>query len=230
MKNSFLAIVRYGLKYFNMVSVDRLEFSGKILSLEDEHPHWRLALLVVEICICAPYSRATLERPFSQMNLIKTLLRNRLNNTSLNAILRIRISGTSLQQFHDNFVDICVNRWYNSANRRPNQCKRKKYSKRKSQTAKRPHFDMSAISSSSSDSSDFESDTSDNKVHGEMLMHMYSMSLILIFHVDNFKYIHFGVGIYFIDIFHPISSSSRPWHLSRTYLDCDQNKCRKINL
>ena len=113
-KNSFLANVHFGLKYFNMVNVDPLEFWWKILSLEDEHPHWRPALLVLEICVRVPYSSATLERLFSQMNLIKTLLRNRLNNASLNAILRVRINGISLQQFHDNFVNRCVNRWYNS--------------------------------------------------------------------------------------------------------------------
>ena len=97
----------------NMVNVNPLELWGEILSFQDEHPYWRPALLIVDICICAPCSSATLERLFSQMNQIKTLLRNRLNNASLNAILRIRISEISLQKFHDNFVDKCVNCWYN---------------------------------------------------------------------------------------------------------------------
>ena len=34
----FLSIVRYGLKYFKMISVDVLEFWPKILKLQDENP------------------------------------------------------------------------------------------------------------------------------------------------------------------------------------------------
>ena len=44
-----------------------------------------------------------------QLNLIKTTLRNRLTNDSLNSILRINISGLSLQSFHDEHLEKCVN-------------------------------------------------------------------------------------------------------------------------
>ena len=50
---------------------------------------------------CATFYNASLERLFSKMNLIKTTLRNRLINDSLNSILRINISGLSVQSFHD---------------------------------------------------------------------------------------------------------------------------------
>ena len=49
-----LAIVRYALKFFNMSNVEPLEFWSRILSLQDEYPHWRPAVLLVEICLCAP--------------------------------------------------------------------------------------------------------------------------------------------------------------------------------
>ena len=45
----FLAIVRYG-KYFNMSNIEVLQFWSRILS-----PRWRPALLLVEICLCAPF-------------------------------------------------------------------------------------------------------------------------------------------------------------------------------
>ena len=109
--------------------------------------------LVVEIWLCAPFSNATLERLFSQMNLVKTTVRNRISNDSLNSSLRIRISGITLQDFHETYVKNCVHYWYNSKNRRLNQQKRKDYEKRQSKKAKRPHFRIADLSSGSSDSS-----------------------------------------------------------------------------
>ena len=89
------------------------------------------ATLLIEICLCASFSNAILERFFSQMNLRnKTTLRNRLTNESLNSILRIRINGISLQVFHDSYLKSCVVFWFNSKNRRVSQRKRKLYRKR----------------------------------------------------------------------------------------------------
>ena len=110
--DSFLAIVRYGLKYYNMRNIDVLEFWSQILSLQDENPHWRAALLIIEICLCAPISNASLERLFSQMNFIKSNARNRLSNIALNAVLRIRVSGISIDKYHTEYVQRCVNFWY----------------------------------------------------------------------------------------------------------------------
>ena len=59
--DSFFAIVRYGLKYFSMSNIEVLQFWSRILSLQDQHPRWRPALLLVEICLCAPLSNATLK-------------------------------------------------------------------------------------------------------------------------------------------------------------------------
>ena len=152
---SFLSVVRYGIKYFNVKNVDVLEFWSRMLSLQDENPHWRAAMLLIEICLCAPVSNASLERLFSQMNFVKSTNRNRLKNDALNAVLRIRISDISVEEFHANYVHRCANHWYNKKGRRANQSKRKKYKKRAPSTsAKRPKFDISELSSSSSSSSD----------------------------------------------------------------------------
>ena len=83
------------------------------------------------------------------MNLIKTTLRNRLANDSLNSILRINISGLSLQRFHDEHLEKCVNYWFNAKHRRLSQHKRKLYKKCESEKTKRPHFNISDISSES---------------------------------------------------------------------------------
>ena len=59
------------------------------------------------------------------MNLTKTTLHNRLTNDSLNSILRISIRGLSLQSFHDEHLEKCVNYWFNAKNCRLSQRKRK---------------------------------------------------------------------------------------------------------
>ena len=77
--------------------------------------------LIIEICLCAPFSNASLERLFSKMNLIKTTLCNHLANKSLNFIFRINISGLSLQSFNDKHLEKYVNYWFNAKNHRLSQ-------------------------------------------------------------------------------------------------------------
>ena len=135
--SSFLAGLRYALRYFNTSNIDPIEFWSKILSLADEH-FWKPTTMIIEICLCAPFFNASLERLFSKMNLIKTTLRNRLTNDGSNSILRINISGLPLQSFHDEHLEKCVNYWFNAKNRYLTQRKRKLYKKHKSKKTKRP--------------------------------------------------------------------------------------------
>ena len=104
--SSFLAVLRYAHRYFNTSNINPIEFW--ILSLPDEHIFWKPMTLIIEICLCAPFSNVSLERLFSQMNLIKTTLHNHLRNNSLNSILHITISGLPLQSFHDEHLEKCV--------------------------------------------------------------------------------------------------------------------------
>ena len=46
---------------------------------------WKLAILIIEVFLCALFSNASLERLSSKMNLIKTTLCNHLTNDSLNS-------------------------------------------------------------------------------------------------------------------------------------------------
>ena len=130
--SSFLAGLRYAHQYFDNLPTT----------------------LIIEICLCAPFSNASLERLFSKMNLIETTLRNRWTNDNLNSILRINISGLSPQSFHDEHLEKCVNYRFNAKNRRLSQRKRKFYKKRESKKTKRPHFNISDISSESESSTD----------------------------------------------------------------------------
>ena len=109
---------------------------------------------MIEICLCAPFSDASLERLCSKMNLIKTTLHNRLTNDSSNSILHINISGLSLQSFLDEHLEKCLNYWFHAKNYCLSQWKRKLYKKRKSKKTKQPHFNISDISSESESSTD----------------------------------------------------------------------------
>ena len=120
------------------------------LTLAGEQIFWKPTALIIEICFCAPFSNASLERLFRKMSLIKTTLHNHLTNDSLNSILRILISGLPLQIFHDEHLEKCVNYWFNSKNRYLSQRELKLYKKRESKKTKRPHFNISDISESES--------------------------------------------------------------------------------
>ena len=91
------------------------------------------------------------------MNLIKATLRNRLTN-DLNGLLRIRISGISLNDFHNSSLQKCVAYWFNNKNCRVTQRKRKLYKKRENQRKNQPNFSITDLSSYSSVSYSSESD------------------------------------------------------------------------
>ena len=158
-KDGFIDIVRYSNRYFNITETKPLLLWGKLAKLGEEKPDWRGILLIIELCLCAPFSNATLERFFSHMNIVKSEERNRLSSKSLNAILRVRMSDFTVVKFNSLHVNECVDFCYNTKDRRLNQKKRKCYQKRKCDGNKRTRFDISDIStSSSSDSEISESD------------------------------------------------------------------------
>ena len=92
------------------------------------------------------------------MNLIKTTLQNRLTNESLNSLLRIRISGISLNGFHNNYLQRCAAYWFNNKNHCITQRKRKLYNKRENQRRRLPNFSITDLTSDSNMSYSSESD------------------------------------------------------------------------
>ena len=93
------------------------------------------------------------------MNLIKRPQCNHLTSDSLNSILRINVRGLSLQSFHDEHLEKCVNYWFNAKNRRLSQ--RKLYKKCESKKTKH-HFNISGIS-------EFESSTDSSASEDEII-------------------------------------------------------------
>ena len=98
---SFLSIVMYGLKYLSLTGAGVYDFWAKIFGLKDDNPQWNPALLIIEICMCAPISNGPLERLFNQMNIVKSNMQNRSTNSALNALSCIKISKVPIDSFQN---------------------------------------------------------------------------------------------------------------------------------
>ena len=115
-KERFQATIWYTSNYFSTDVANPIDFGSKVLTLMKNDQLAKPSLLIFEICHSALFSNATLERFFSQVNLVKTLVRNRLSNDSINSLSRIEISGITLQDFLETYVKKSIQWWYNSKN------------------------------------------------------------------------------------------------------------------
>ena len=95
--------------------------------------------------MCSPCSNAALERFFSQMRVVKTDWRNRLNKENLTHVLRIKVAGPPLREFHDTYCYLAVSSWYKDKHRQMGQTRRQKYRKRKSNRPTRKEFDLPSL-------------------------------------------------------------------------------------
>ena len=129
--DGYLEIVLYAQRYYQTKIVSPIELWANLIKLGAEKANWKEALLIIELCLCIPMSNAMLERFFSHMKIVKCPTRTSLLSTSLNASLRIRLTGPTLIDYHNNLVSVCVNFWYNSKDRRVNQKIRKTYARRR---------------------------------------------------------------------------------------------------
>ena len=64
-----------------------------------------------EICRVVPIHTADVERTFSQLKLIKTRIRNRLNEGTLDSLLRIAVEGSSSPQEYPIMIQEAVELW-----------------------------------------------------------------------------------------------------------------------
>ena len=153
--------------YFPVKTIEPINLWGDLISMRNDADKndWVYGLLIVEIGLCAPQSNTALERFFSQLKFIKSTIRSSLNGQSLNSLLRIKVTGPKLKEFHEEYVEDIVTIWYNIKDRRLNQKKRKSYKPRNTTTKKvkstisvtsDPNLSSSHESSSSDDESDNE--------------------------------------------------------------------------
>ena len=86
--------------------------------------------LFIELCLCAPYSNAVVERFFNFMKVIKTDWRSRLGANILEGLLRVKIEGPDVCGFAENYRDLAVNMWWEAKDRRPNHQGKRSYKQR----------------------------------------------------------------------------------------------------
>ena len=123
--------MRYGVKYFKMISVDVLKIWPKIFKPQDENSQWWPVLLIIKISLCTLVCNTSLERLFNQTNVAKSTVHNHLKNRALNALFSIKVSNVSVETFHKEHVLSFVYFWYNKKGRRLSQGQQKKYKTRK---------------------------------------------------------------------------------------------------
>ena len=102
-----LTITSYAYCYFDIPNIKPMEFRSKMFGLHKENMSWKAVLLV---------SNATVGSLFNYTNMVKTAVRNRLSNDSLNFVLQICVSGISMKTFHNVYVDKCGQHCYNTKN------------------------------------------------------------------------------------------------------------------
>ena len=122
--NGFIDI-RYDSRYFNTDDVNPIDIWSKLVKINKSD--WHGVLLLSELCLCAPFSNASLERFFSHMNIVKIDIRSKLSSKSFNSMLRIRMTNLSLNDFNSPYIDDWVNDWNSNKQRRINQKQRKHY-------------------------------------------------------------------------------------------------------
>ena len=123
---------------FNLVKTNPLDLWCKLGEISSTvNTDWKGVMLIIELCLCVPFSDATLERFFSHMKLVKNEKRNRLSQKSLNSALTVCMAGITFLEFDATHVHKCVEFWSNKTKRRLNQGKRKAYKKRAGAAKKR---------------------------------------------------------------------------------------------
>ena len=129
LKAEFINLVKNTTRFYNTEIIPQNEMWRKIKNGEFA-ANYKNILLLVELCLCTPYSNATIERFFSYMKVVKNDWRNRLNDQNLESLMRIKVCGPTLMNYHDSYVKCAFQMWCNTTNRRVNQSKRKHYKPR----------------------------------------------------------------------------------------------------
>ena len=110
-------MLSYAKKYLNLVQEDYKVIWWKIFNSVDSND-WRNVLGIIELLFCLPMSNGRLERLFSQLKLIKSDRRNRLNENTLDQLLRINVEGPPLADLDASHA---VELWLQDKARRVNQ-------------------------------------------------------------------------------------------------------------
>ena len=99
LQSGYADIIRYAHRYIAVDKMKLMNLWSKICPGNKEKESWYDIILVVELCLCNPFSNAALERFFSHLKAVKTEIRSRISSESLNSVMRICMKGLSITKF-----------------------------------------------------------------------------------------------------------------------------------
>ena len=100
LEKELTSIIIYTINSLNNQTLPPLEI-WKLLFRKQQTKDLQNILLIAKLCLCVPFSNAAVERFFSQMRIVKTDWRNKLNEINLSSLSYIKTQGPTLTEFHD---------------------------------------------------------------------------------------------------------------------------------
>ena len=126
--SEFEGILDYGCQYISLSTLEYRAVWWRVFHAPVSS-EWPNALAFIELLFSLPSSNGTVERAFSQMNVIKSKRRSSLSNGALDDLLTVASAKVPLKDFcPDDAIDL----WWKDKVRRPNQKRRRPYRKEES--------------------------------------------------------------------------------------------------
>ena len=122
-EDEFIELVDYAKRYYNMSELSSLDMWQVLHSATKDSGRFNNVFIMIELCLCAPYANAIVERFFNYMKLVKTDWRSKLNANNLESLLRIRVEGPELSEFAEKYCPTAVDIWWGDKQRRLKQGK-----------------------------------------------------------------------------------------------------------
>ena len=151
----FKSVVQYAVQFISLSTLDYRAVWWRNFH-SPSSAEWTNVLTLIELLFALPASNGTLERAFSQMNVIKSEKRSLLSNQSLDDLLTLTIDSVPLEKF---CPDAAIDLWWKDKLRRPNQRNRKVYAKRNPKQARTSVTDTREPGNVSSSESDGHQDS-----------------------------------------------------------------------
>ena len=128
-------LVQWATSFFNIAAIDPMELWPRLKNLKQSDA--KDLFILIELCLTCPYGNAVCGSFISYLRMVKTDWRNRLNESNLADLLRIKVTGPSLKVLNEEYCDLAVTLCNNDKRRRPKQTKRKAYQKKHSYGVKK---------------------------------------------------------------------------------------------
>ena len=93
--DQYVMLVQWATSFFNVAAIDLMELWPRLKNLKQNDA--KDLFILIELCLTCPYGNAVCESFISYLRVVKTDWRNRLNESNLTDLLRIKVTGPSLR-------------------------------------------------------------------------------------------------------------------------------------